>query len=58
MAIPKTIDITKIQPFNWKYLLMIVAVVVIVGSIVAVGMWVKDQVASRMPIAGTQEQII
>lgn len=56
MGIPKTVDITKLQPFNWKWLVALILVVVIIGSVVSIGMWLKDKVTAQIPVG--QEPVL
>jgi TRAP-type C4-dicarboxylate transport system permease small subunit len=40
----QSIDLTKIQPTNWRYILGLVLVVVIVLACVGIGSWVWNTV--------------
>ena len=54
----KEIDITKMKPFDWKWLLALLFVVVIVGSVVGLGMYLKTRIAALVPKAQVEEEVI
>jgi len=42
--IPKKIDLLKPQPLNWRWLLALLIVIIILSIIVAFGFWVANQI--------------
>lgn len=56
---PKSIDITKIQPTNWRYVVGLILVVMVVLLAIAVGTWIWNTIKGLgAKVAGGIQEVI